>query len=158
MAITVRPLRASDHLDAWLTEHWGADRIVVHGDTYTTDDLEGLVAERGGAIGGILTFAVAGDTLEIVTLDASRRREGIASILVDAVADIARERGLRRLLATVTNDSLASLGFFQSQGFVLRELRPGGALEEPPTTAPTAPADADYDLTMRDEIDLELVL
>lgn len=158
MAITVRPLRASDHLDAWLTEHWGADRIVVHGDTYTTDDLEGLVAERGDEIGGILTYAVHGDTMEIVTLDASRRREGIGSVLVASAVDVARGLGLRRIRLTTTNDNLASLGFFQSNGFVLCGLRPGGAIEEPRTTKANTPIDPLYDLTMRDEIDLELIL
>ena len=158
MSITVRPLRSSDQLGDWLQAHWGAELVVVHKDTYGTADLEGLVAERGDQVGGILTFAVTGDTLEIVTLDASRRREGIGSVLVAAAVEVARARGLRRLRVTTTNDNLASLGFFQSNGFVLCGLRPGGAIEEPRTTISATPVDPLYDLTMRDEIDLELIL
>ena len=158
MSITVRPLRPSDQLGDWLEEHWGARSVVLHGDTYGPDDLEGLVAERGEEIGGILTYAVAGDTMEVVTLDASRRREGIGSVLVTAAVEVARGLGLRRIRLTTTNDNLASLGFFQSNGFVLCGLRPGGAIGEPRTTAAPTPVDPLYDLTMRDEIDLELIL
>lgn len=153
----VRALTKKDDLAGWLAEHWGEDRIVVHGEAFSSGDLDGLVAERDGLIGGMLTYVVRDHTMEIVSLDASRRREGIGSSLVKRALQLAKRRGLERVVVTTTNDNLTALGFWQALGFRLCALRPG-AVDASRHLKPAAPKTGERGLPIRDELDLEFVL
>ena len=157
MTITVRRLTDEDDLAGWLTLHWGSDGVVSHGRVFRADELEGLVAERNGLRGGVLTWVEEGDTTELVSLDASTRREGIGSNLVTAAIEQARERGNRRLILTTTNDNCTALIFWQRLGFRMTALRPGGALESR-KLLPGSPEVGENGIPVRDEIDLELRL
>lgn len=157
MPITVRPLTPADDLAGWLREHSGADAVAVHGRLYGAAELDGLVAEREGLRGGVLTWRIDGDTMEIATLDASQRREGIGSRLVAEAVDVARASGLRRLVLTTTNDNCSALIFWQRLGFRLVALHPG-SVDALRVLKPSIPEFGENGVPIRDEIDLELLL
>lgn len=157
MTITVRPLTPDDDLVSWLQERWGGDTVVAHGRVFRADDLTGLVAERDGLRGGVLTWMIEGDTVEIVSLDASQRREGIGSHLVAAAIDHARALGARRVVLTTTNDNCTSLIFWQRLGFRLVALRPD-AVAASRLVKPSIPDLGENRIPVRDELDLELLL
>lgn len=157
MTITVRRLTPDDDLAGWLTRHWNGDTVVAHGRVFRPAELDGLAAERAGLLGGVLTWVVEGDTMELVSLDASQRREGIGSLLVHEAIEVARAAGLRRLVLTTTNDNCASLIFWQRLGFRLVALRPD-AVASLRLLKPSIPELGENHVPIRDELDLELLL
>lgn len=157
MSVTVRPLTDADDLAGWFEQHWGGDTVVADGRVFHIDDLTGLVADRQGHIGGVLTWVIDGDTMTIVSLDASRRREGIGSRLVAHALRAAREAGVKRIKLTTTNDNCAALVFWQRLGFRLVALRPD-AIAAARLLKPSIPEVGDDGVPIRDELDLELIL
>lgn len=157
MPITVRRLSPADDVAGWLNKHWGGETVVTRGRVFRAEELEGLVAERQGLLGGVLTWVVEGDTMELVSLDASQRREGIGSTLVAEAIAVARAAGLRRVVLTTTNDNTTALIFWQHLGFRLTALRPD-AVVAARALKPQIPELGEHHLPIRDEIDLELLL
>jgi GNAT superfamily N-acetyltransferase len=143
---------------SWLVaELWGAEVVAVHGTHFRPAELPGFIAERGGRLVGLLTYDVAGDMLEIVTLNAIERRTGIGTLLIDAVVRAARRLGCREVRLTTTNDNVDALRFYQRRGFRLAELRPG-AVDRARRDKPEIPRTGDYGIPLRDEIDLMLLV
>src|SRR4051812_22527566 len=56
--------------------------------------LPGFLGERNGVVVGLLTYAVSGDEMEVVTVDALERQRGAGSLLIEAAVGKARELGL----------------------------------------------------------------
>ena len=102
---------------------------------------------------GLLTYQLAGDTLEIVTLNAIERRVGIGTLLIEAAASTARHYRCREIRLTTTNDNVDALRFYQRRGFRLAELRPG-AVDRSRQEKPQIPRTGDYGIPLHDEIDL----
>jgi len=143
---------------SWLVSQlWGSDVVAVHGTLFRPAELGGFIAERAGRVAGLVTFDVAGDMLEIVTLNAIDRRTGIGTMLIDAVVKAARRGGCREVRLTTTNDNIDALRFYQRRGFRLAELRPG-AVDRSRREKPEIPRTGDYGIPLRDEIDLMLLV
>ena len=76
----VRALTDADH-DAvvdLLTEASGTV-VVGHGTVYDATTLPGVVAEEDGRIVGLLTYTIADDEFEVVTIDAPVRQKASAA-------------------------------------------------------------------------------
>ena len=155
--IRVRPIKEGDRpMLAWLVaELWGSEAVAVHGTVFQPAELAGFIAERSGRLTGLLTYQLAGDVLEIVTLNAIDRRAGIGTMLIEAAVSKARRFGCREIRLTTTNDNVDALRFYQRRGFRLAELRPG-AVDEARQQKPGIPRVGDYGIPLRDEIDLTL--
>ena len=154
--IQIRPLGDSDHAEVarFVDEEWGAPVSVAHGTVFRPAELPGFIAhEPGGRLAGLLTYAVAGRTLEIVTLNAVRRLGGTGTALVERAVTEARRRGCREVRLTTTNDNLDALRFYQRRGFRLAELRPG-AIAEARKIKPEIPETGNHGIPLRDELDL----
>jgi ribosomal protein S18 acetylase RimI-like enzyme len=125
--IRIRPVSDGDRpMLSWLVaELWGSEAVAVHGTVFQPAELAGFIAERSGRLTGLLTYHVAGDVLEIVTLNASERRVGIGTLLIEAAVGKARRCGGREIRLTTTNDNIDALRFYQRRGFRMAELRPG---------------------------------
>lgn len=142
----------------WLVaELWGSEAVAVHGTLFRPAELPGYIAERNGRLVGLLTYDIAGDMLEIVTLNAIERRAGIGTMLIDAAVRAARRKGCREIRLTTTNDNVDALRFYQRRGFRLAELRPG-AVDRSRREKPEIPRSGDYGIPLRDEIDLVLLV
>ncbi|MGH3190852.1 MAG: GNAT family N-acetyltransferase [Streptosporangiaceae bacterium] len=155
--ISIRPVNDVDRpMLCWLVaELWGSEAVAVHGTVFQPADLPGFIAERSGRLTGLLTYHVAGDVLEIVTLNAIERRTGIGTLLIEAAVGKARLCGGREIRLTTTNDNIDALRFYQRRGFRLAELRPG-AVDRAREVKPEIPTVGDYGIPLRDEIDLTL--
>jgi N-acetylglutamate synthase-like GNAT family acetyltransferase len=121
----VRPLDAGDKdwISQLITEHWGAEFMIVHGKTYYPRDLPGFVALKNTDKVGLVTYWLTEKECEIVTLDSLEPSVGIGTALIEAVKDVARESGCKRVCLTTTNDNLNALRFYQKRGFVLVTIR-----------------------------------
>jgi ribosomal protein S18 acetylase RimI-like enzyme len=121
---------------------------------FRPSELPGFLAEDGTEVVGVLTYArPAPDTVEVVTIDALRRHEGIGSALLDAVVTAAKESGAGRVVLTTTNDNVDAIRFYQRRGFRLAALRPG-ALAESRKLKPRIPLIGDHGIPLTDELDL----
>jgi GNAT superfamily N-acetyltransferase len=98
------------------------DRLLAHPEHLVLEP-EGLaegrthVAEEGGSVVGFATWAETdgGMELEDLFVDPKWMRRGIATALVNCIADVLRSRGADTLEVTASPDALA---FYRAVGFV----------------------------------------
>lgn len=159
LALNVKPLTAEDGewVQQFIVEEWGDDIVVAHGKVYYPHTLPGFVTILKGNRVGLVTYLLEGENCEIVTIDSTKPGIGIGTLLIEAVARMAREMGCRRLWLITTNDNLQALRFYQKRGFRLvavhrnavdaaRQLKPGISLI------------GNDQIPLHDEIELELLL
>jgi ribosomal protein S18 acetylase RimI-like enzyme len=158
--VAVRPLRDDERRWALaiLRESWGTE-ITVYSDgrEYRPAELPVLVAEAGGERSGFATYAVEGDTCELVTLNALSSGRGVGGTLVEAVVDAAREAGCARVHLVTTNDNLPALRLYQRHGFALAALN-AGAVDAMRERKPQIAATGHAGIPIRDELELERIL
>lgn len=136
-------------------EVWGAEISIGHGIAFRPAELDGFVAMDGSEIIGILTYTPPSNgTMEIVTIDALRQREGIGTQLIDAAVSEAASLGANRIVLTTTNDNVDALRFYQRRGFRLCALRPG-QVHESRKLKPEIPLVGSYGIPLTDELELE---
>lgn len=137
----------------WVT-HWGADFMIVHGDTIHYDEVEGFVF---GEWKGVITFQVRGEECEVTSLDSLEEGKGIGTALMNEVLHEAKQRRCQRLFLSTTNDNLNALKFYQKFGFELCALR-RGAINETRKQKPSIPLTGMNGIPLRDELELEINL
>jgi ribosomal protein S18 acetylase RimI-like enzyme len=153
--VAIRPVAENDRPTVeWLTTQlWGAPEVAVHDGVFYPASLPGFIAERAGRIAGLVTFEVRGHVLEIATINALDQRQGIGTLLIEAVRAEARRLGCHYVILTTTNDNIGALRFYQRRGFRLAALRPG-AVDRSRQHKPEIPRTGDFGIPLRDEIDL----
>lgn len=155
----IRPLVPEDKawVSKFISEHWGADLVVVHGMIYQPSLLPGFAAIQDNAPVGLITYHIEGQSCEIVTLDSLRESIGIGTTLIDAVKKFVRNASCTRLWLVTTNDNLKALRFYQKRGFVLIALH-RNAIENARKIKPQIPLIGNDGIPLRDEIELEMIL
>jgi RimJ/RimL family protein N-acetyltransferase len=91
--------------------------------------------------------------LEIATINALSRHQGIGTMLIEAVRAEAKRLGCHHVTLTTTNDNIGALRFYQRRGFRLAAVRPG-AVDRARQRKPEIPRTGDFGIPLRDEIDL----
>jgi ribosomal protein S18 acetylase RimI-like enzyme len=159
MAIDLRTLDPADGLRVacWLTGHWGSEIVVAHGAVFRPAGLPGFVVVDGDEWRGLLTYHIAGDACEVVTIDSVQPNAGIGTALIEAVKQAAQQAGCRRLWLITTNDNTAALRFYQKRGFALAALYPN-AVARSRQIKPEIPLIGNDGIPIRDEIELETFL
>lgn len=159
MGAQVRPLEEADRAWAYrlLAGRWGSTRMVTRGVLHDLTRLPGLVAWRAGERAGLLTYHLAGDSCEIVSLDSLVEGVGVGSALAAAAQEAARAAGCRRLWLVTTNDNLPALRFWQKRGFRLVAVH-ADAVDEARRLKPEIPATGLEGIPLRDELELALAL
>ncbi len=156
---TIHPLGEGDR--AWVrglvTARWGAPTVIAHGELYDPAVLPGFYALWEGKRAGLVTYCVAGDACEIVTLDSLCEGIGIGTALIAAVRQAAMAAGCRRLWLITTNDNLPALRFYQKRGFRLAALQPG-AVDAARRIKPQIPLIGLDGIPIHDEITLQMAL
>jgi len=157
MRFTIK--RVTDAERDWVLEvarGWGADFIVSCGRKIYPAEIEGFCAvDESDEKVGLVTFEVAGDQCEVVTLDAFRKREGIGTALLDEVRREVAKRGCRRMWLITTNDNLDAIRFYQRRGWTIAAVHVN-ALAESRRIKPSIPLVGNYGIPLRDEIEFEL--
>jgi len=154
----VRPVDSDDAewIAQFIAERWGAEFVVAHYEVYHCRDLPGFVAIEQEEKVGLVTYAIAGDDCEVVSLDSLRPSVGIGTGLIDAVKAEAVESGCKRLWLVTTNDNMNALRFYQKRGFVLVKIN-RNAIEFARNLKPVPLIGAES-IPLRDEIELEMML
>ncbi len=129
----VRPAEMADRAAiAALAHHfWGEVEVECFGWAYDVRDLPAFVACDGDRIVGLLSYAVAGDALNLVMLNVlpDWQGRGAGRALIAAVEALARAQGVARLVVATSNDDLPALYFYQRCGFSLSGLAAGRLVE-----------------------------
>jgi ribosomal protein S18 acetylase RimI-like enzyme len=158
--VVLRPLRDDERPWALriLRESWGTEiTIYSDGREFRPAELPGFVAEAGDEPSGVVTYAIDGETCELVTLNALQSGRGVGGALVEAVADAARAAGCARLHLITTNDNLPALRLYQRHGFALVALN-AGAIDAMRARKPEISATGHAGVPIRDELELERIL
>jgi N-acetylglutamate synthase-like GNAT family acetyltransferase len=154
----IRPLNAEDK--NWITkliaERWGAEFIVVHGEVYYPSNLPGFVAVTNSRRAGLISYAIEKKDCEIISIDSLAPSTGIGTALIEAVKNVARESGCKRVWLITTNNNLNALRFYQKRGFVLVTIR-RNAVDTARRYKPI-PLTGEDGIPIRDEIELELMI
>lgn len=140
----------------WVTEEWGSliDRA---GEFIDPAPLPKIVAYIGNHLVGVLTVLVHSDRLEILTLNAEPRGQGIGTRLIQVACEHAKHLGLTLVTVFTSNDNIDGLAFYQKRGFRLHRLYPD-AITQARVSKPSIPYFGDHNLPIRDEIELHLPL
>jgi GNAT superfamily N-acetyltransferase len=131
-----------------------AEFIIVHGDTFRPHEHSGFVAVAGEGKAGLITYRIAGECCEIISLSSLIPGRGIGTALIEAVKAEAVRAGCRALRLTTTNDNLHALRFYQKRGFAFAAVRLN-AIEATRKLKPV-PLLGKNGIPIRDEIDMEL--
>ncbi len=118
MTIEIRPIGDDDV--SWvrqvMLQEWNSTRVVSRGVLHEVDQLPGFVALLDGVPLGLLTYRVAHDEMEVVTLHAAAPGRGLGSCLMETARGHAKALGCRRLWLITTNDNTPAIRFYQCQG------------------------------------------
>ena len=158
IAIEVRELAVQDR--QWVHDFLlprDAVSVVTRGRVHQADQLPGFMALLDGAPGGLLTYHVAGDELEVVTLHTDPRRQGVGSQLLAAALDLAARRHCRRLWLITTNDNEPAIRFYQHRGMHLAAVH-RGAIRESRKMKPQIPLIGLNGIPIEDELEFEYQL
>jgi ribosomal protein S18 acetylase RimI-like enzyme len=139
---------------AIIRERWSDEIVVGHGVVYRPHLLPGLVVTDAGERLGLLTYTIDGDACEIVTIDAMVEGRGVGSLLIESIADVAREAGCTRLWLITTNDNVRAQGFYRAKGFDVVAVHEG-AVGLSRERKPSIPLVNDAGVPIQDEVEME---
>lgn len=109
--------------DAWDADTFAAFLAAPH----TFAHAAAHAARSGAQLTGFVLWRCAADEAEVLTLAVApaHRRRGLASLLLDAVAAAAYDRGVARLFCEVAEDNGAARALYRRLGFADVGRRPG---------------------------------
>jgi ribosomal protein S18 acetylase RimI-like enzyme len=76
---------------------------------------------------GVCLLLTEGDTVEIknIAIEEGSRGRGLGTLAIAAVAEIARDRGARRVIVGTADTSIETIAFYHRVGFREDGIRPG---------------------------------
>ena len=159
MAFEVRDSTKDDR--DWITnlllDNWVSNIIVTRGITYEADKLPAIIVEVDSLRVGLLTYKIKNGELEIITMNALEKHQGVGTALLNEVEKIARQNGCERIWLITTNDNIDALRFYQRRGFEMVAVY-RYAIEESRKLKPQLPFVGKHGIPIRDEIEMELIL
>ncbi len=158
-ALKIRPSETADNkwLEELMNRDWGGLPLVIRGSQYYPSQLEGVIAENESGIAGFLFYEVRKRDCEIIVFDVFDKLKGTGTLLLDKLKDIAKSKNCARIYLMTTNDNLDALRFYQKRGFHICGIHVD-SVKMSRKIKPTIGMIGDYDIPVRDEIDLELIL
>jgi ribosomal protein S18 acetylase RimI-like enzyme len=111
---------------------WGEELQLTFDRKFTVSELPAYVARVRNSVVGFVSFSSIGDALIVVALGVlpSYQGVGIGSRLIKSVEAEARKLGKGKVFVSTSNDDLPALGFYQSCGFRIYEVKPNVIAEK----------------------------
>ncbi len=139
----------------FVERHWHDKKVMSQGHAFFPHEEHGFLQRRNGEIIGLLTYHVDGETMEVLTLNATVTGEGIGTALMLQAIEKARHAGCRRIFLTTTNDALRAIGFYQRLGLRIVAVNVG-VVDEARKSKPSIPETGEGGIGIHDEIAMEL--
>lgn len=146
----------SDRTALIMKEYWGGEPLVVRTKNYFPSKLNGVIAQSGEKWVGFLFYDLQGDDCEIIVFEVFEKFKGIGTKILDQLKEIARNKQCKRIYLMTHNDNLDALRFYQTRGFCICGIHINSM--EIARKIKSCPEIGDYGISIRDEIDLELML
>jgi ribosomal protein S18 acetylase RimI-like enzyme len=98
---------------------FGHQPLVAYGEAVSLDEAPALVAEADGDVAGALAWRHFDGGFHILALatDPMWQRTGVGGHLVAEAELLARRQEQPRVIATITNDNIPALYFYQRRGY-----------------------------------------
>lgn len=155
---TFRAISDVPFLSRFLQKRWGTDVLAMGGRVYKLTDVEAMGAyDEDDELVGVAIFAMKPTALFLLSLDALRPNQGVASRMIEALVAEGRRRGAKRLRVMTTNVNYEGMRFYQRRGFRMTALYPG-ALDALRAFAPTLKTPGADGVAARDILELEIDL
>jgi N-acetylglutamate synthase-like GNAT family acetyltransferase len=156
----IREIRPEDN--DWIKEifnrYWSGGFILSRGKIIKIDEFTGgYIAEKLNEKVGLITYKLSDSELEITGLVSIDENKGIGTALVNSVLSLAKQQGIKRVSLVTTNDNLKALGFWQKRGFKLIRIYPN-SIEATRRLKPSLPLVGENNISLRDELELEMTL
>jgi GNAT superfamily N-acetyltransferase len=157
--ITVRELESHDQpwMHDFLLTYNHSLRVDSRGTLHHVLELPGLIATCNAIPSALLTYHVADQQFEVVTLHAAVQRRGLGAQLLAVARDRARLLGCQRLWLITTNDNEPAIRFYERQGMTLVAIH-HNALDESRKLKPEIPLVGRNGIPLRDEVEFEFRL
>jgi ribosomal protein S18 acetylase RimI-like enzyme len=135
LGFTVRRVRSKEErstIRKFVRRFWGEAEQLTFDRKFAVAELPAYVAKVQTGTIGFVSFSPAGDALIIVALGVLPRYQcrGISSRLIEKVEGEARRLEKGKMLVSTSNDDLPALGFYQSRGFQIYEVKPNVIAEK----------------------------
>lgn len=138
-----------------MEKYWGGEPLIVNGEKYYPSKLPGFLLEQAGKIQGFLFYTVHDAIYEIIVFEVFNKFTGLGTIMLNKFVQLVKNQQGSKIQVMTTNDNLDALRFYQRRGFIIQGIRLN-VLENSRKMKPTIPAFGDYNILLRDEIQLEL--
>jgi GNAT superfamily N-acetyltransferase len=155
-AFEIKPVD-QQRLNELLALRWPDQSMIICGEFVRPEDVEGIGAFTEDRLHGMATWRCHGKIMHIVAVNAFTEVRGVGVALVDAMIEHARALGMVFLRATVSNDNVIALRFYQKRGFRMSALH-RGVFDIMRHIKPSIPERGLDGIPMRDEIELEYEL
>ena len=146
-----------DRIDDFIIHQWFTMQMVVHGESIDLGKAEGWYACEDNEIIGLVTYRIAGNEMEILSLDSLIENKGTGTALLHQALSEAKNAGLERVRLITTNDNLHALRFYQKRGFDIIHFY-HNALDVARKIKPEIPLTGMDGIPLKHEIELEILL
>lgn len=141
----------------FLKDHWFSTNIISKGRIIDGTILDGFIAYYNNEIIGLITYTINNNECEIFSLDSLKENNGIGTLLLKKVINLAKEENCFRILLITTNDNIHALSFYQKRGFSFSNIYVN-SMSISRTLKPEIPQIGYNDIPIRDELELEMKL
>lgn len=143
----------------WIKEimdgSWGGLPLIIRGKKYYPTD--GIVAENESGVAGFLFYEIQNTNCEIVVFEIFDKFKGTGTVMLNRFLELAKNKQCKRIHLMTTNDNLDALRFYQRRGFTICGIHLD-SIKVSRKMKPAIGMIGDYDIPMRDEIDLERMI
>jgi N-acetylglutamate synthase-like GNAT family acetyltransferase len=136
---------------------WGSDIIVSRGKKYTAKNTNGILSLYNNDVVGICLYNIFNNNCEIVLLEIFEKNKGIGTELINKIKEIAINKECKRIWVVTSNDNIDALRFYQKRGFIMANIYIN-SFNELRKIKPEIPLTGNYNIPIRDEIELEIIL
>ena len=143
-------------IDTFILQRWFTLEMVVHGECVNLGAASGWFVNEGREIVGLITYRIVDNRMEILSLDSSKEKSGIGTMLLNEAINEAKCIGCSGIFLVTTNDNLYALKFYQKRGFDMVKLY-RNAVEESRKLQPQIPSIGMDGIPIKHEIELELM-
>ena len=140
-----------------MKKYWGGEPLVSSTWTLYPSKLPGFLAFDGNEVVGFCFYEIRGHDLELIVIEALKKQVGLGTQLLNQVIKVAKEENCKRVFLVTHNDNLDALRFYQRRGFYIYAVHLN-VMKEVRKKKPAIPLQGEYDIPLRDEIELEFLV
>jgi ribosomal protein S18 acetylase RimI-like enzyme len=137
-----------------MIKNWGDDLMVSRGYMHFLSKLHGFVAMAEHSIIGIVTYNIENGKCEVVSLDSFAEKQGIGTMLLGQVENMAKQSFCKEMWLITSNDNTHAMHFYQKRGYHMEAIYKG-AINEARKLKPTIPYVNNQGIPIESEVEFK---